>query len=420
MEFLKQFDAFRNFNKVNEAEVVIIGAGVSGLSAALELDKHGISWILLEKSDRPGGRIKTIQKNGFTLDAGFQVLHPNYPEVRNSGIWESLQFSSFQSGAYISRQKNLVWYGNPFLNTGQFIKSGFALPFQIREYPAAIRMFLEAFQSDENFQERKSEANTMYYLQKAGFSEQTIREFFVPFFGGVFLDPELRAGASYFLWLLKKFMQGKPGLPLGGMQSLPYSLAARLPASSPFHLHTDVKGIGDGTVHCSDGRRFKGRFILDAAGINPSRLAFRSTRNLYLFGPDTGHLPSALILNGNPEGSIMHFCFPSSVQPSYAPDGFALCSITLRNPEEEVEIEELKKELQLLFPALNWKSWSFLESFYIQKALPEFQSGPKPLYRREGNLFFSGDRESYSSINGAMRSGREAASIIASEIRGSA
>lgn len=402
---------------MNQAEVIIIGAGISGLAAALKLEEKGISWILLEKSDRPGGRIRTVQKDGFTLDAGFQVLHPNYPEVRKSGVWDSLQFSSFRSGAFISREKNLTWFGNPFLEVSEFLKSGFALPFSFQEYPAAIRMFLRAIQTDEDFLRMQDQETTMEYLRHSGFREQTIREFFVPFFGGVFLDPELRAGKSYFHWLLKKFMQGRPGLPLGGMQSLPLGLAARLPANSRFFLNTEVKSFGPDGVFCSDGRKFNSTYILETSGMHLQRRPYRATRNIYLSGP-AGGLPPALILNGNREGSIMHFCFPSSVQPAYAPEGFALCSITLRNPEEEPDFLALRKELQLLFPVQDWSRWSFLESFYIKKALPVNQPGFSPLFRREGNIFIAGDGESYPSINGAMRSGREAAEAIIQESGG--
>ena len=55
-------------------EVVIIGAGLAGLSCARALHKHGIDFTLLEKTDRPGGRIKTDLVAGYLLDHGFQVL----------------------------------------------------------------------------------------------------------------------------------------------------------------------------------------------------------------------------------------------------------------------------------------------------------------------------------------------------------
>lgn len=85
---------------MNRADVIIIGAGVSGLAAAKALEKQGFSYEIIEKSGHPGGRIKTVLKDGFTLDVGFQVLHPNYTEVQDSGVLEKLDFRSFQSGTF--------------------------------------------------------------------------------------------------------------------------------------------------------------------------------------------------------------------------------------------------------------------------------------------------------------------------------
>lgn len=402
---------------MQNAEVVIVGAGVAGLAAARQFENAGFDYILLEKSGIPGGRIRTILKDGFTLDAGFQVLHPNYPEVRSSGIWESLHFAPFLSGAYLSKEKSLTWYGNPFLDFGGFIRSGFSSPFPLKEYSSALRIFWAAINSGEDFQQFPAYGTTMQYLKKRGFSEKTIRQFFVPFFGGVFLDQELSAGSSYFLWILKKFMQGKPGLPLGGMQSLPLGMAAQLPANRRILFHTEVKGLEDGKVFCTNGKQVQARYILDTSGPRTSLTSFRATQNIYLAGPETKNLPPALILNGNQEGNILHFCFPSAVQPSYAPPGFSLCSVTVRNAELRISDSELRKELHLLYPRLNWQDWNHLETFYIQNAIPEHRAGPRPLFREQGKIIFAGDAESYPSINGAMRSGREAAEFISKKLR---
>ena len=61
---------------------IIIGAGVAGLVAAIELEKHGYSPIILEATDRIGGRVKTDNLNGYPADHGFQVLLTAYPEAQ--------------------------------------------------------------------------------------------------------------------------------------------------------------------------------------------------------------------------------------------------------------------------------------------------------------------------------------------------
>ena len=63
----------------HEYEVIVIGAGLSGLSCALELQKHGKRVLILEKADGPGGRVRTDEVDGFLLDRGFQVYLDSYP-----------------------------------------------------------------------------------------------------------------------------------------------------------------------------------------------------------------------------------------------------------------------------------------------------------------------------------------------------
>jgi protoporphyrinogen/coproporphyrinogen III oxidase len=50
--------------------VIIVGGGISGLSAALELATRRVPFILLEASDRIGGLVRTERVNGFTIDSG--------------------------------------------------------------------------------------------------------------------------------------------------------------------------------------------------------------------------------------------------------------------------------------------------------------------------------------------------------------
>ncbi|MFC2149046.1 NAD(P)-binding protein, partial [Bacteroidota bacterium] len=63
-------------------KIHIIGAGVSGLTAARVLEDNGYSPVIIEATDRVGGRVKTDIIDGYQLDHGFQVLLTAYPAAQ--------------------------------------------------------------------------------------------------------------------------------------------------------------------------------------------------------------------------------------------------------------------------------------------------------------------------------------------------
>lgn len=63
------------------ADVLIIGAGVAGLTAAGELSSRGLRVLLLEGRDRIGGRILTDQSNPFPVELGAEFVHGHPKEI---------------------------------------------------------------------------------------------------------------------------------------------------------------------------------------------------------------------------------------------------------------------------------------------------------------------------------------------------
>jgi protoporphyrinogen oxidase len=59
-------------------KVIIIGAGIGGISAGYWLSQRGYDVEILEALDRPGGRMATIDHNGDKVDVGAQFFHSNY------------------------------------------------------------------------------------------------------------------------------------------------------------------------------------------------------------------------------------------------------------------------------------------------------------------------------------------------------
>lgn len=54
----------------NTSDIIIIGGGLTGLSAAYELEQHNVSYTLIEVKPRLGGSVVTTTQNSFVIDGG--------------------------------------------------------------------------------------------------------------------------------------------------------------------------------------------------------------------------------------------------------------------------------------------------------------------------------------------------------------
>ena len=90
-----------------ELDVAIVGAGVSGLAAAYELHRRGLSVRLVERRERPGGVILTEHAHHFVVDAGPDSLLVQKPAAvdlcRELGLAERLLPTSQPRTAFIYR-----------------------------------------------------------------------------------------------------------------------------------------------------------------------------------------------------------------------------------------------------------------------------------------------------------------------------
>jgi len=93
--------------------IAIVGAGVSGLVAALYLENLGYSPTIYEASKTVGGRVKSDIFDDYILDHGFQVLLSDYPIAKKYLDYESLDLIPFNSGSYIFKEGKQHTIGDP-------------------------------------------------------------------------------------------------------------------------------------------------------------------------------------------------------------------------------------------------------------------------------------------------------------------
>ena len=99
--------------KKEDYKIHIIGAGVAGLVAAIELEKSGYAPVILETSDSVGGRVKTDIIEGYQLDHGFQVLLEAYPMAKKYLDYKGLELQKLLPGAVIYRNGHAHKIGDP-------------------------------------------------------------------------------------------------------------------------------------------------------------------------------------------------------------------------------------------------------------------------------------------------------------------
>src|SRR5215467_8437009 len=99
-----------------ESDVIVIGAGVSGLAAARDLSASGLSVLVLEARDRIGGRIYTKHSNGIPIELGAEFIHG----------WPSEIFKiADEARLNVEEVKSQHWYceNGTLSRSGEFFRS---------------------------------------------------------------------------------------------------------------------------------------------------------------------------------------------------------------------------------------------------------------------------------------------------------
>ena len=79
-------------------KIIIVGAGLAGLTCAKVLRERGAEVAVFEASDGVGGRVRTDEQDGVLLDWSFQVYFTSYPVAGRHLDYEALDFRGFDPG----------------------------------------------------------------------------------------------------------------------------------------------------------------------------------------------------------------------------------------------------------------------------------------------------------------------------------
>lgn len=413
----------------DSAKVLVIGAGISGLIAAAHLEKAGLKPIVIEASDRAGGRVKTVRVNGFLLDHGFQVLLTAYREAQQYLDMNALDLCEFEPGAILFRNGRRFRIGDPLRNPALFPQMLFSPVGTIKDKLLIAKLTATLKATSEEMLFAEGQPSTRKFLEKYGFSQRIIDQFFVPFFGGIFLERKLNTSAAMFRFVFKKFAEGNAAIPRSGMEEIPRQLATAVKATT-FRFGNRVQEVGRDSVSLEDGTTAPFDRLLiatDPAEIVPNlrgqQVMHQTTTNLY-FSSDISPIDRPIIaLAASPEGIINNWVVLSEVSPDYAPQGSALLSVTLRDSLDSLEpdlIDAVKAELRQMTGLSEW-ALDFVGRYDIPNALPILDAPAYALqptqHQLTEHIFLAGDYLLNGSLDAAMRSGRNGALALISSLR---
>ena len=411
-----------------DADVLVVGAGLSGLACARRLHRSGLKVLVLEASDGPGGRARTDSVDGFLLDRGFQVLLTAYPVTRSELDFAALDLQSFEPGALVRTGGAFHRVSDPFRRPRAALATLRAPigSWGDKRRVAQLALRVQRGSLAELFE--RPETSTLSYLTVRGFSDRMIDTFFRPFLGGVFLDPTLETSSRMFEFVFRMFGQADVAVPARGMGALGEQLAADLP-SGCVRLNSPVESVNPESVALEGGGSLSARAVVLATdGPATQRLTdlddipgFRPALCVYYAAAEPPVEEGILVLNGEGRGPVMNFTAMSQVSSAYAPAGRELLSATiLGDAIERPDVrEEARSQLREWFgPAVD--EWEEIAAYRIPIGLPD--QSPRAggvrarSIRTDDGVFVAGDHRRHGSIEGAIVSGLEVAHAVGASL----
>lgn len=410
---------------LKNVDVVIVGAGLAGLTCARHLMQHRVPFVVLEADERIGGRLKTDRVDGFLLNHGFQVLQTAYPEARRWLDFPRLELKSFAPGAIIRVAGKFYRISDPRRRPWDIWSTLTAPVGTFADRLRMIRMTSNASQGSVSDLFQHPDLPTLEFLRSKGVSEQMIDRFFKPFFGGVCLDPEIQASSRVFKYVLRVFAEGDVALPSRGMGAIADQLAEDLPPGA-VRTGSKVESIHSGGAILTSGHSIKCRAVVvategpESARLlgKPASIVSQGELCLYFAANKAPINDPYLILNGEATGTINSVTIPSIVAPAYAPTGEALISVVLIGHlqfDDSAAESLVRKELTDWFgPAVD--KWRHLKTYRIEHALPAqlppIPDPTAPAKPVEPGVFVCGEYGSVPGIQWAMLTGRHAAEAL--------
>ena len=413
--------------------VVVAGAGLAGLVAARRLAAAGLEVTVLEENDEVGGRVRSVQEDGYTFDRGFQVLFTAYPAVRRELDLAALDLEAFRPGATLARPGSRSAVADPLGDPGGLTASLFSTELTAGDKLRLLRLWLDLRRSGYGELLAGPDTSIEGYLRERGFSTAFLENVIAPFYGGITLDRSLSTSAAVFRYTFKALAAGRTALPAAGMGAVPAQLAARVrEAGATIDLDRPVAAVSAeaGGVSVETERETLAAAACVVAtdpptareltGVEAVPTAGRGCVTQYFSLPATQRLgvrhPLVLNAGGTRPNQV---ALLTDVAEGYAPEGRQLLAAThLGVPEADdgALAARVADSLRAWFPENRFGELELRRTVRVPFAQfdqpPGFRDRVPAPTAPEGPVVLAGDYTRWSSIQGALESGRRAARAV--------
>jgi len=398
-----------------DVDVVVVGAGLAGLAAGRQLRAGGRTAVVLEASDGVGGRMRSEIVDGVTVDRGFQLLNPAYPEAARVLDLAALHLRPFDAGVLVAGSDGSHLVADPRRRPGALVSSVRHAPGSRLEQArfAAYAVRLASGDGRRLLTGPDTSVGEAYSV----FGELTDRVL-APFLSGVLFDDSQTTSRRFTDLLLRAFVRGTPCVPARGMQAIPDQLAAGVEV----RLGTPVRAVTPTSVTTDDGVLVARAVVVATdpaiAGVLLPGLDLPVMRS----GTTWWHLADApgaaltggravLVVDPDRRGPLVNSVVVSNAAPGYATHGRALVASTGLGTAG-ISQREVRDHLTLLY-GVDTTNWDEVAVQRITATVPAVPPG-SPLRRPASHdgVFVAGDHRDTASIQGALVSGRRIADAV--------
>jgi hypothetical protein len=411
-----------------DADVVVVGAGLAGLSCALELRGHGLEVRVLEAADAIGGRVRTDRVDGFTLDRGFQVLNTAYPALAGAVDLRRLDLRPFDAAVTLLIGDDRVVIGNP-LQDARRAASTLRAPVGALTGKAALGLYAGlCLASPAGSLKRRDDLSAADAWRHAHIPPDVVDRVLRPFFAGVLLEHDMSTSRRFTDLMFRMFARGRSTVPSGGMQRLPQQLADRLPDGT-VRLGSRVEAVSPWRVDTAGGPVSARAVVVATDPWTSSALLpgmvdpapARGVTTVYHAAPVFPERSGRLLLDPSPS-PIVNSIAISVAAPEYAPPDRVLVSTSVVHGSVPLDLDgpQMRAALARLH-GTDTAGWEVVARYDLPHALPGMPA-PHPLRKpvrldcTGGTVYVAGDHRDTSSIQGALVSGRRAARAVAEDL----